>query len=126
MVANRDRSPERSAPQHIDTQALRERWPLDELAERYGVQLHGRGSRRYARCPFHQDRSPSLVLYLATRTWFCFGCRQWGDAIDWVARLEGLDFLGASEFLGAHLEPSGPVRARPRPATDRFDRPLPD
>ena len=109
------------AHRRIDTDALRERWPLEDLAARYGVRLRGSGRRLYGRCPFHDDHTPSLVVYPSSRSWFCFGCRQWGDAIDWVARLEGLDFARACELLGAGRldpRPSRPPRPRPSPFAD--------
>lgn len=33
-------------------------------------------------CPFHQDDTPSLVLYPRTSSFFCFGCRAWGDPLN--------------------------------------------
>ena len=47
--------------------------------------------RRMARCPFHEDREPSLSLYRSRRDgrerWRCHGCDIGGDAIDLEARL---------------------------------------
>ena len=38
---------------------LRHAAPLGEAAERYGVRVNGHGM---ARCPFHDDRRPSLYV----------------------------------------------------------------
>lgn len=40
------------------------------------------GSRWVMRCQFHNDRTPSLVLYPENQTFYCFGCGAWGDAIN--------------------------------------------
>lgn len=112
-------------PGRVDTEALKARWPVEVLAERYGVPLRGRGRRLYGRCPFHDDRSPSLVVYPETRSWFCFGCRQWGDAIDWVARMEGIDFLESCRLLGADTGSPPPARARPTAPRSPFADGLP-
>lgn len=34
------------------------------------------------RCPFHQDDTPSLVVYTDTDTFWCFGCEAWGDVLN--------------------------------------------
>ena len=41
---------------------------------------------RSIRCPFHEDREPSLHLY-QTRTWYCFGCGKGGDVYDFYGNL---------------------------------------
>jgi hypothetical protein len=40
------------------------------------------------RCPFHDDRTPSLKLN--EDYYYCFGCGATGDVIDFTARLLGL------------------------------------
>lgn len=42
------------------------------------------GGGRYAiRCIFHEgDREPSLVLYPADNSFYCFGCGAWGDTFN--------------------------------------------
>lgn len=40
------------------------------------------------RCPFHDDRSPSLHVFAEPeRGWFCFGCGAGGSVYDFAARL---------------------------------------
>lgn len=40
------------------------------------------------RCPFHDDRNPSMSVDLETGKFFCFGCEAIGDAFDFVRRAE--------------------------------------
>jgi hypothetical protein len=44
-----------------------------------GVQLTKKGNRLVGACPFHQDDTPSLNVYLDNDTFYCFGCQAWGD-----------------------------------------------
>ncbi|MFW5846198.1 MAG: DNA primase [Planctomycetota bacterium] len=50
-------------------------------------------------CPIHQERTPSLHIYVDQQTYHCFGCGAHGDAISLVRDMENLDFVEAVEFL---------------------------
>jgi DNA primase len=63
------------------------------------VQLRRVGSRYMARCPFHEERTPSFSVNPELKTYYCFGCQRGGDAIRFVQETEGLDFVGAVEWL---------------------------
>ena len=58
---------------------------IPEAAERYGIEASRHGM---AKCPFHNDRHPSLKLN--RDYYYCFGCGVKGDVVDLVARLFGL------------------------------------
>ena len=49
-------------------------------------------------CPFHPEKSPSFNVN-PEGFFHCFGCQKGGDAISFVQDIEGLDFVGAVEFL---------------------------
>jgi DNA primase len=70
-------------------------------AREYGVhQLLGfRGGRRQKiNCPFHKERTPSLVIY-RDGSFYCFGCAKHGsNAIDFLVEM-GQSFTQAVEFL---------------------------
>ena len=55
---------------------------VKEAAERYGLSVTRHGM---ARCPFHEDHSPSLKLN--EDYYYCFGCHATGDVIDFTSRL---------------------------------------
>lgn len=43
---------------------------------------------RKVRCPFHDDQTPSLHVYIEpTRGWYCFGCGRGGSIYDFAAHL---------------------------------------
>jgi hypothetical protein len=64
-----------------------------EAAESYGIEVNRYGM---AKCPFHNDRRPSMKL---DHRFHCFGCGADGDAIDLTARLFDLSPLDAAKKL---------------------------
>ncbi len=58
--------------------------PILEVAEKYGLKI----KKNKSVCPFHGDSNPSLVFYIETNSFFCFGCRVGGDVLTFVQRME--------------------------------------
>ena len=56
--------------------------PVRVAAEKYGLEVN---FASMVRCPFHEDRTPSMKLY--EDHYFCFGCGKHGDVIDLAAEL---------------------------------------
>lgn len=50
-------------------------------------------------CPFHDDKKPSMALYSDKNTFMCFGCHEYGSAIDLVMKLNNLDNRSAAEWI---------------------------
>lgn len=48
-------------------------------------------------CPFHDDKDPSLKFY--DQTYFCFGCHEHGDVINFVAKLFQISQFEAAQKL---------------------------
>ena len=69
---------------------------VKEAAERYGLSVTRNGM---ARCPFHEDHSPSLKLN--EDYYYCFGCHATGDVIDFTSKLLQLCKYHAAKQLGA-------------------------
>ena len=57
------------------------------------------GTRFMGRCPFHEERSPSFSVNSDLNLYHCFGCGKGGDVVTFVRETEGLDFVGAIEWL---------------------------
>jgi DNA primase len=57
------------------------------------------GARYTGLCPFHQEKTPSFSVSPDRGTYHCFGCGVGGDSISFVRETEGLDFVGAIEWL---------------------------
>jgi len=63
------------------------------------TQLKRSGARFTGLCPFHDERTPSFSVSPEKGTYYCFGCQRGGDAISFVEETEGVDFVGAIEWL---------------------------
>ncbi len=50
-------------------------------------------------CPFHDERTPSFSVNAENKLYYCFGCGESGDAIEFVQATEGLDFKETIELL---------------------------
>jgi DNA primase len=61
--------------------------------------LRKAGARYVARCPFHEERTPSFSVNPTDKLYYCFGCGAKGDVITFVRETEQLDFAGAVEWL---------------------------
>ncbi len=57
------------------------------------VELKPAGSGRFkARCPFHNEKTPSFTVSRDRQFFHCFGCDKSGDAIAFLMEFEGLTF----------------------------------
>jgi hypothetical protein len=72
-----------------------------------GFELKQRGKSFWAKCPFHQEKSPSFSVNPGKQVFYCFGCQRGGDAITFIQELKGLSFKEACNYF--HLEKSRPV-----------------
>lgn len=80
----------------FDIQRAKER-PLD-IVSNLEFRNAG-GGKKKARCPFHDERTPSFIWWEKENTWHCFGCQAHGDVITFVMKTEGLDFVEAVRRL---------------------------
>ena len=74
---------------------------LIRLVESSGVELKPHGKDFIGRCPFHNDKTPSLVVSPETNLWHCLGaCQIGGSVIDWVIKTQGVSFrsMGSESF----------------------------
>jgi hypothetical protein len=59
------------------------------------------GREHVVRCPFHNDRTPSLRLNPEKGVWYCSPCALGGDSITLVMMHRGCSFKEAVEWLAA-------------------------
>lgn len=74
------------------------RCDIETLISSY-VTLKRTGTNQKGLCPFHSERTPSFTVYPQTQSYYCFGCGAGGNAIDFIMRIENLDFRAAVEQL---------------------------
>src|SRR5438105_15558622 len=91
-------------------------------------QLRKSGPRYVARCPFHEERTPSFSVNAVDKLYYCFGCGAGGDLITFVKETENLDFTGAIEWLAERFrveleyEETSPAADRARERKDRLQK----
>jgi DNA primase len=96
----------------IDFRELRQKLHFADVLRHYNVQAKVKGDRAYALCPLpgHPKRSdgkkrtPSLSVNFSRNIYNCFGCQTGGNAIEFVAKMEGLDPGNAEQFRQAALK----------------------
>ena len=89
---------------------------VDVIQERVTLKKAGRDWS--ARCPFHDERSPSFTVSPAKQFYHCFGCGAHGSAIRFLMDYDRLEFPDAIEELAARaglkVEYEGGEREKPR------------
>lgn len=63
------------------------------------VNLRRRGSNLVGLCPFHGEKTPSFTVYPETDSFYCFGCGTGGDVIEFVRKIENLDYYESVKLL---------------------------
>ncbi len=66
------------------------------------VPLRKAGRDFQARCPFHEEKSPSFTVSQNKQFYHCFGCGAHGTAISFLMEYEHLDFIEALKELAKH------------------------
>ncbi len=80
-------------------QRIKARVPLDQLIGET-VTLVRRGTSVTACCPFHAEKSPSFHVY-PDQHYYCFGCKETGDAITFVRKTREMSFIDSLKYLAS-------------------------
>jgi len=88
------------------------------VVERH-MPLKKAGANYVARCPFHNEKTPSFTVSPGKQFYHCFGCGAHGNAIDFVIEQTGMGFAEAVRDLAASVgmkvvedKPDAPLRKR--------------
>jgi DNA primase len=88
-------------PEHITEQILQESNIVDIIHD--VIPLTKAGSNYKARCPFHQEKTASMMVSPAKQIFHCFGCGVGGNVLSFVMKYEQIDFPAAIEKLAKRL-----------------------
>lgn len=98
---------------------IKDRLSIADVIGTY-IKLEKAGGNFKARCPFHNEKTPSFFVSPGRNSYYCFGCGAKGDIFSFVEQYEGLDFRGALKLLA---ERAGVTLEREKPgAKDERER----
>ncbi len=92
-------------------QDIKERLNIVDVISSY-IQVKKSGTNFKATCPFHNEKSASLMISPQKQIWHCFGCGEGGDVFGFVMRYENLEFR---EVLPILAQRAGIVLPERRP-----------
>jgi len=101
---------------------VREHLRFHDVLAHYGIDEHGNGDQIKIICPFHNDHKPSCGVNLEKQVYNCFVCDAGGNALDFVANMEGFDPSNTTELRKAAMHAAntfGIDQALERPSTGR-------
>ncbi|AVQ00110.1 DNA primase [Ahniella affigens] len=90
---------------------------VDVVESRVPLQRAGREFR--ARCPFHDERTPSFWVSPTKQFYHCFGCGVHGSAIKFLMEYDRVEFIDAVEDLAGRVGLKVPYEQRPGRTPER-------
>ncbi len=79
------------------------------------VALKKRGRNHVARCPFHNEKTPSFNVSEEKQIFMCFGCGLGGDVFRFIMQIEHLSFVEAVQHLAGRYGVALPAAAATMP-----------
>jgi DNA primase len=92
---------------------IRDRLDIVDLVQSYVPSLKRAGRSSKGLCPFHQEKTPSFVVFPDSQNFHCFGCGKGGDLFTFYMLVEHVEFREALTELasraGVTLDAAAPV-----------------
>jgi DNA primase len=77
---------------------VKENLSITEVVSTY-IRLEKSGAQYRARCPFHNEKTPSFYVSPERKSFHCFGCQAHGDIFTFVEKIENIPFFEALKIL---------------------------
>ncbi|WP_063734356.1 DNA primase [Streptomyces sp. RTd22] len=84
-----------------DVRAVRDAVPIDAVVSEYLQLRNAGGGNLKGLCPFHDEKSPSFQISPSKGLYYCFGCQEGGDTVDFVMKIDHLSFSETIERLAS-------------------------
>jgi DNA primase len=101
-----------------EVEEIKRRIDIVDLISSY-LTLKKAGANYRALCPFHNEKTPSLMVSPEKQIFKCFGCNEGGDVFSFVMKMENLEFREALEMLaeraGVKLKARRPLSPEEKP-----------
>jgi len=97
---------------------IRERIDIVDLIQVYVPSLKRTGRSFKGLCPFHQEKTPSFVVFPDSQNFHCFGCGKGGDLFSFYMLVENTEFRDALRELATRAGVTLDVGAPPTPELD--------
>lgn len=81
---------------------VRERADIVEIVGQH-VQLRKTGRSFKGLCPFHQEKTPSFIVFPESQNFHCFGCGAGGDVFSFVMQIDRVEFHEALQTLAQQV-----------------------
>jgi len=81
-----------------NVEEIKARLTIEDVIGSY-IKIDKSGKSYKAKCPFHNEKTPSFFISPDRGGYYCFGCNAKGDIFSFVEQFEGLDFRGALKIL---------------------------
>ncbi len=91
-------------------QEIKDRLDIVEVISGY-IPAKKSGTNFKASCPFHNEKTASLMISPQKQIWHCFGCGEGGDIFGFVMRYENLEFREALQQLAQRAGVTLPERS---------------
>jgi DNA primase len=80
---------------------IRDRIDIVDLVQGYVPSLKKTGANFKGLCPFHNEKTPSFIVFPDSQNFHCFGCGKGGDLFTFYMQLENVEFRDALKDLAA-------------------------
>jgi DNA primase len=87
---------------------LKTRLNIVDVVSRYVPGVTKKGKNHVARCPFHNEKTPSFSINEYEQFYHCFGCGKSGDVIRFIEEIENVDYAEAVALLAKQANMSLP------------------
>lgn len=78
--------------------AVLDKTDIVALISRY-TKVERKGNTFWACCPFHHETQPSFSVSADKQLFHCFGCKESGNALSFLMKIENVEFIDALKML---------------------------